>query len=63
MRHYKAVPFGIPAYAGMTVGRAGMTVAGRRPDSRLRGNDDSLTAIPLAQYWYQYSPLPALVLQ
>ncbi len=27
LRHYKAIPFGIPAYAGMTVGAAGMTVA------------------------------------
>ena len=23
MRHHKAIPFGIPAYAGMTVGAAG----------------------------------------
>ena len=30
MRHYKAIPFGIPTYAGMTVERPGITVAGRR---------------------------------
>ena len=47
----------------MTVERAGRTVAKRRPDSRVSGNDDSLTAIPLAQYWYQYSRTAALVLQ
>ena len=40
-----AIPFGIPAYAGMTVGAAGMTVGAAALatmvtlDSRLRGKD------------------------
>ena len=37
LRHYKAAPLGIPAYAGMTVGDGKDGCYGT--DSRLRGND------------------------